>query len=620
MLLLVALVCGWCACGVFAQGDGAKQALAVEAGAGGAAVVAPRLVAGGDPVVDRASSSGHGWAFIPGPGTTDGFLVHFVPRQAVQRASSGSVRLVMALNKAPLALAGWEGEALLLVGPPGDEAVSPMERSISSIRAVGPVSVGNWGYRPSERLELKASLPQGTVPRSMVGSSHGPVVVWERVHEGGGGELEIAVLDSGGGAVWRTLQPPLGFPATAAAGEAHALTTASGVMVATRSLGESDLTLWRAAPDLGAKAGKGSGPVIPHLTRWENAGTARLPAEFRTVQLRTMGASAAAWLWRDGGQTLLAVRGGDGVTLWRLDATEPVKLWHEGGVVAEKATGAMVMGGLGAATVLIYDPVAPGGGASRTSPTGNTTDRTAASLAPEAGRLRVVEVSGSTGAVLHDLAAHTDGFLSRNELQVLWLLFIGVGVVILWVVLRIDGPQELQLPEGTALASPLRRVVAGALDVAIAVGVTSLVVGSGPGHWLAATTSTSSSLVPLLSVLGLGCGLGTLGEATIGCSPGKLLVGARVLGLVAASPVGGKRAGEKGEAAAPPPTIWQVAKPRIAQAFVRNAVRWFMPPMGMMMVVDNNWRHPGDLLARTVVVVRFEAEEEGAGGDEGQDE
>lgn len=570
----------------------------------------PLLVAGGDPVIDKSSTSGHGWVFVPGKGGGDGFLVHAVPRQGVQRASAGSVRLVMALKKAPLAMSAWDGEVLMLAGPRGDDATRPLTRTLSSVKASGPVSLGNWVYRPSDRLELRGSLPADTVPRSLVGSSLGPVVVWERVVPGGTvSELEVAVLDDGSD--WRVLQPPAGFPRSSA-GEAHALATQSGVMLATRAPGGEVLELWKATPML---SGVSAGVLLPVLTRWESAGVARLPAEFRGRPLRTMGAGADSWLLRDGGHTLLGSRTGAGLALWRLGASEAERLWHTDD--ARGMVGSLVSGGVGAVTFLMYDAKEPEKPLPKGTATGDAgSGRDAPPAAPEAGRLRVVEVSSSTGAVLADLPAHTDGFLSRGELQVLWLLFIGVGVVILLVVLRIDGPQEIQLPEGTSLASPIRRVIAGGLDVLLAVGLASMVAGGSPSQWLSPATSASSSLVPLLSVIGFGWLLGTLGEATLGCSPGKLLVGVRVMGLVAN---GERPAGRAKGDAATAPTVWRAERPRFYQALLRNMVRWFMPPMGMMMIVDNNWRHPGDLLGRTVVVVRF-TPEVGPAEDDGDDQ
>ncbi|MFT3686152.1 MAG: hypothetical protein QM783_14730 [Phycisphaerales bacterium] len=214
----------------------------------GAALV--RLVSGGDPKFAPESTSGHAWVFLPtpnaesgGPESAAGYLVHMVPRQGVPRASAGSVRLVMALKREPLAIAGWDGHAFLLMGAPGDTATGPGMRTLSSLRVTGPMSLGNWDYKPMERLDLRATLPPEVTPRSMIGTSAGPVVVWERE-----GVLEVVLL--GDDEEWRTLRLPPGSPVTGDAGEVHVLTTSQGVMVAVRGAGETTLTLWHATEGL----------------------------------------------------------------------------------------------------------------------------------------------------------------------------------------------------------------------------------------------------------------------------------------------------------------------------------------------------------------------------------
>ncbi len=592
--------------------------MAVTSPAGAKPQVAPPLlVAGGDVTVDPRADSGHGWVFIPTPApkgggavsveAASGFLLHVVPRQAVQRASVGSVRLVLPLTRPPLALASWRGTVMLLQGPPADNVSGPAVRTVSTFTASGPLAPGTWSYRPGDRLQLRATLPADTVPRSMAGgempgAATGPVMVWERVNGAGSGRdaLEIAVLNDAG--EWRVLQPPPDFPGVATEGEAHAIGTAGGVLVAVRPTGDAAYALWKALPDVSARgAPGGAAESLPIAVRWERAGSAAVPRAVRPAGVRTVGPGANGWLWRDAGQTLLAAREGSAVTLWRLDPTRAVELWHSAD--QGRLLGGLVVAGTDAVTFLSYEAEEDA------SPRGPT--------APEAGRLRVVEVSHLSGAVIADVPAHTDGFFTRAEMGILWALFILIGAVILVVVLQVDGPQELQLPEGTSLATPGRRALACAVDVALAVGVTSLLFGGSPSHWLAPTTSASSSLLPLASVLVAGFLISVAGEAVFGGSPGKLLAGVRVMGLVPASP--GGEAAESGPKGAAPraAVIWTAGRVRLYQSCLRNAVRWFMPPVGTLLMVNNNWRHPGDVLARTVVVIRFEPGEDGPGrGDD----
>lgn len=555
----------------------------------------PRLVMGGDPVINPATLSGHGWVFLPGQTGDDGAIVHLVPRQGVLRASPGSVRHVMQLQRTPLAIAGWSGTAFMLLGPPGDEATTTAERQISILTATGPIAHGTWSYAPSDRLELKAPLPGDAIPRSMTATEHGPLIVWQR-----GPSLEIAILDDN--STWRTIQPP---EQLTAADEAFALTAGTGITIAARSKGQPTLTIWHATVNLSGLKPKSSTQQLP--AQWSSVATAMLPGQFSDTPLRTLGHTAPHWLWRDGPVTLLAARQQNTFTLWRLDTDKATQLWQS--KPTPDYAGAAVIGGLGAATFVGYKH------AEHTpAPTTGLSSKTSEITPPDFDSITITDVSAIDGAVLADVTGHADGLLSRRDLQFLWLLFIAVGIVILLVVLRSDGPQEITLPEHTSLASPLRRFIAGGLDVVIALTLTTILVGSGPAQWLSPATSATSSIVPLLSVIFLGFLVSTIGEGFFGCSPGKLLTGVRILGLV---PVKAEPGAPKDKAA---PTLWRASKPRFSQALLRNAIRWFMPPMGMMMIVDTNWRHPGDILARTVAVVHDDPEDQPQEGGDGFDD
>jgi len=36
-------------------------------------------------------------------------------------------------------------------------------------------------------------------------------------------------------------------------------------------------------------------------------------------------------------------------------------------------------------------------------------------------------------------------------------------------------------------------------------------------------------------------------------------------------------------------------------SLLRNAVRWAVPPLTVLVLLDANWRHPGDVMAGSVV-------------------
>jgi len=76
---------------------------------------------------------------------------------------------------------------------------------------------------------------------------------------------------------------------------------------------------------------------------------------------------------------------------------------------------------------------------------------------------------------------------------------------------------------------------------------------------------------------------GTVAESVFGTTAGKLLLGCRV---ARAAGVGGPRRVGAGA------------------AFVRNLVKWALPPVAALALLETSGRHRGDLLARAVVLVR----------------
>jgi hypothetical protein len=58
-----------------------------------------------------------------------------------------------------------------------------------------------------------------------------------------------------------------------------------------------------------------------------------------------------------------------------------------------------------------------------------------------------------------------------------------------------------------------------------------------------------------------------------------------------------------------------IGRPTLVQALVRNAVRWLAPPLAALVLFDPNWRHPGDVLSRTVVLTAATPPEEASAED-----
>lgn len=197
------------------------------------------------------------------------------------------------------------------------------------------------------------------------------------------------------------------------------------------------------------------------------------------------------------------------------------------------------------------------------------------------------EISLSTGRVLYEGPVERVTPVSAEEFRLLAVGLVLIVVVSLFVVLRpIDDRAPVVLPEGTALASPGRRFVATAIDVLVCalpvsmvmdVPVSQIVTGAvliGPGpEWIA---------IP--AVFGVGVVYGTLFESLFSATVGKLLMGCRVV----------RCSGRVG------------VKPGLGACFVRNLIKWVLPPVTSLAMLEPSGRHRGDMIARALVVVPIE--------------
>lgn len=217
----------------------------------------------------------------------------------------------------------------------------------------------------------------------------------------------------------------------------------------------------------------------------------------------------------------------------------------------------------------------------------------------DASRLRTTVVSAVTGATIYDGPARTSAVVSGREIQSLALLAGALMLTILIFVLR---PEEavnavIALPEGYALASPLRRVGAVLIDLAIPTVIVAAAMGvSGPELFAAMVLSdsatTMASLAFGLAVLLTGVH-SAMGEWLFGRTLGKTILRCRTMTL-------------KGERA------------RLWQASLRTLVKLLFPPFALFLFLDPRRRHPGDLVSGTVVAQRIRREPD-ADVDEGAD-
>lgn len=215
--------------------------------------------------------------------------------------------------------------------------------------------------------------------------------------------------------------------------------------------------------------------------------------------------------------------------------------------------------------------------------------------------LEIREVSAWTGRLIFQGASARAGIVGAGEFRLLALsMFALMAIVLTLIVRREEDEPVFTLPDGVAMCEPGRRAVAGVLDLLLVFVVASRIMGISPLQFFDPGVLLSGLAVSiiLLTVL-LGAIVGTLTEAFFARSPGKLLVGCEVLAIV--KPDGG------------PPNVWGA----LWRAAVRNLVKWGLPPLGVLGVLDPSGRHRGDHMAGTLVIVRFDPDEEDAdGGDD----
>lgn len=190
-------------------------------------------------------------------------------------------------------------------------------------------------------------------------------------------------------------------------------------------------------------------------------------------------------------------------------------------------------------------------------------------------------------------------------------LLIMLGVVITSTVLlfsfwrRDPTANELQLPEGVAVADLMRRGVAGLIDLAPGLWVATTGFGvpwdelydRWPGRGLGATWG---EMLPGLAAIGIVVAHTLVLEAATGRSLGKWATGLRVMALD----------GEK-------PRPWQAATRCVLKTFDLIAYLLLILP-----VISPNRQRLGDMVARTVVVQKASATEDEAdqANDRGDDE
>jgi hypothetical protein len=261
-----------------------------------------------------------------------------------------------------------------------------------------------------------------------------------------------------------------------------------------------------------------------------------------------------------------------------------------------------------------------------------------ASVAAAAARAFAVrEVSLVNGEAVYQGPARREGLLSVRDFQYITLVFVGLMVVVVVFVLVSEKTLKVVLPTGVSLVGPGKRLMATILDLLPGLALAASLYGVSFFELFSASAmSKPGAAAPWFVGMLLAMAHSTLGEAIAGRSMGKMLMGYAVAGFSRRREGGGEGAtGGDGRTAGAGDQrqAWEreadekarrdgyelvgsyvLGPPRPWQALVRNVVKWGLFPLTILVLLDANMRHPGDVLSRTVTV---EPSEGADGGGEG---
>lgn len=212
---------------------------------------------------------------------------------------------------------------------------------------------------------------------------------------------------------------------------------------------------------------------------------------------------------------------------------------------------------------------------------------------------QIAELSASSGEVFYQGRLRLPMAAASSDYRALGLTMLVVLVgAVLFVIVPIRS-QELVLPDGTSLASPARRLVATAVDAFLAMLAASVIWGVPMTQVFGVEAVLTGKVIEIVATgLAFAIPVSALMEAALGRSPGKALVGIEVVRM------------SRGD----PAFAGLIVRPSLAMCFVRNVIKWIMPPVAMLGLLDPELRHRGDVLTRAAVVVRFEDEGEDSEG------
>lgn len=562
----------------------------------GAVFAQPQRLPGALQVLPPSSTPpavSHAWIVLPVWGDQPWGLVHVPPRrlasagEALSRGvKDGAIRTALRLSTPPRFLAAVGPRVYAFFAP---ESSAPQVWNVASVAAV-PIGLGDlWTESPPARLQPELPLTAQQV-LAAVGTPDGPVALVRN-----GDQRALLRLTSAG---WQSLPAPAALSSSAPAG-LTALPTGLGLWTVTdRALTVSTL----AFPDE-----KSAAPAWQSLTLTAppDAAAAAARDDFTLVF------AGARW-------GAVVASPPDRLSLWILDRTSAVAAWadnldaHSFGAssAAPASAAASSIPGKPAATSLSY-AVAGVDGLGRLILVATESAPPPASDFPLAvpgsrdtpdatATPRVVELSLWTGAVLYDGPAQAVGPITRTEFQLLVVALLALMSLVLAFVLRAErGDDIVHLPAGLALAEPGRRLMASLLDLTfVSVVVTRLWGTTVTGLFAPEALLTGFTWPIAASIIVVGLLYAGVMEWLTGRTLGKFLVGCAVIRVSHLVPP------ELGPSTSTvTPRYLVLPRLTLLRSLARNTVKWLLPPVAGLALLDPSSRHRGDLLTGAAVVV-----------------
>lgn len=203
--------------------------------------------------------------------------------------------------------------------------------------------------------------------------------------------------------------------------------------------------------------------------------------------------------------------------------------------------------------------------------------------------VELVELDAKENAVLYAGAPAVTAPVSAEEFRFLIVMMVLVMSGVLVVVILPDRADAMQLPEGVVIADPGRRLLATLIDVFLVTTIVGALVGVSALDIVTLAVivqpNNAWSVFPMTIIAGVL--YATFAEFVVGATPGKLLMGVR---LVAAEP-------------------GTPHKPRFWSVLTRNIIKWVLPPVAALALIDPETLHRGDRTSRSLVVMPRRDEE-----------